>query len=95
MTTHTVFLGKPSPERTMRLLVNSYSMGPLVPSETFLRYQKKILRAFANALNVTGALAVFERIFSSSPVPGTCRSCLLSQAALTSTRCLLVPGACM
>src|SRR6056297_1033630 len=60
---HTVLSGRPSLASTTRLFVNSYSIGPLVPSDTWRLYQKKLLRLTAMFLKETGFPDSSERTF--------------------------------
>src|SRR5438132_14244813 len=55
MTSHTVRSGKSSLQSVTRLRANSYSSGPLVPSETRRRYHPEDGRLCANAATVSGA----------------------------------------
>ena len=57
ITSHTVLAGRPSPQRVTWRLVNSYSIGPFVPSETFRRYQKQSCRLLANVSTAMGSFA--------------------------------------
>ena len=57
----TVLSGSPFFEMITRLLVNSYSMGPLVPSETLRRYQKTLWMLFAMDSIVIGFFSVLSR----------------------------------
>src|SRR4029450_10857729 len=62
ITSQTVLSGCPSLHSVTCLLVNSYSMAPLVPSETFRRYQKQAWSVLATALIAMGAFPVLAPI---------------------------------
>src|SRR5262245_41803718 len=62
ITSQTVLSGWPSLHSVTCLLVNSYSMGPLVPSDTFRRYQKQSWRLLATASTDIGAFSVLATI---------------------------------
>src|SRR5215510_10209909 len=55
ITSHTVRSGRSSLHSVTRLRANSYSMGPLLPSETRRRYHLEDGRPCANAATVSGA----------------------------------------
>ena len=52
--THTVLSGTPSWHRVTRLRLNSYAMGPFVPSETVRRYHPADGRLAAKVASVRG-----------------------------------------
>ena len=57
MISQTVLPGKPFWHKTIRLFVNSYSMGPFVPSETRRLYQKTSFKLFAKCETFVGFLS--------------------------------------
>lgn len=59
----TVFPGIPATERVTRLFVNSYSTGPLVPSETRRLYQKTSLRFFCESGGRNWLLFIGRNVF--------------------------------
>ena len=57
ITNHTVLVGRLSRQRVTWRLVNSYSIGPLVPSATCRRYQKQLCRLLAYVSTAMGSFA--------------------------------------
>jgi hypothetical protein len=57
MTSQTVFPGRPCRHKVTRLFVNSYSMGPFVPSETRRLYQKTSCKLFAKCETFIGSFS--------------------------------------
>src|SRR5262249_12902025 len=57
-TSHTVLPGRPSPQRVTLRLVNSYSIGPWVPAETFRRSQQHSCKLLPTVSTAIGSLAM-------------------------------------
>src|SRR5215510_6773338 len=70
ITSQTVRSGRPSLHRVTRCRANAYAIGPLVPSDTFRRYQREAGRLAATAATVLGGLAgtTTTRVARASPL---------------------------